>query len=117
MKPRLNMDKIAKALRGERRGPVTAKGGYFGALNLAADIAERFKVPQTGGRPTDPSWTERRQLPLRPETLERLEKLAATIRERGGGEVHPMQLAALLLEKAAENVSEEDALGLLAPER
>ena len=113
MKPRLNLDKIAKGLGGERRGPVTAMGGYFGAMNLAADIAERFKVPQTGGRPTDPSWTERRQLPLRPETLERLEKLALKIRERGGGEVHPMQLAALLLEKAAENVSETDALGLV----
>jgi hypothetical protein len=113
MKPRLNMDKIAKALGGERRGPVTATGGHFGALNLAADIAARFKVPQTGGRSTDPTWTERRQLPLHPKTLERLEKLAATIRERGGGEVHPMQLAALLLEKAAQNVSDEDVLGLV----
>jgi hypothetical protein len=112
MKPRLNMDKIAKGLGGERRGPVTAKGGYFGALNLAADITERFKVPQTGGRPTDPSWTERRQLPLRPETLERLEKLAMAIREHGGGEIHPMQLAALLLERVTANISEEDALGL-----
>ena len=112
MKPRLNMDKIAKGLGGERRGPVTAKGGYFGALNLAADITERFKVPQTGGRPTDPSWTERRQLPLRPETLERLEKLAMAIREHGGGEIHPMQLAALLLEKATASISKEDALGL-----
>lgn len=112
MKPRLNMDKIAKGLGGERRGPATAKGGYFGALNLAADITERFKVPQTGGRPTDPSWTERRQLPLRPETLERLEKLAMAIREHGGGEIHPMQLAALLLEKATASISDEDALGL-----
>jgi hypothetical protein len=113
MKPRLNMDKIAKGLGGERRGSVAAKGGHFGALNLAADIAARFKVPEKGGRPTDPSWTERRQLPLRPETLERLEKLAAKIRERGGGEVHPMQLAALLLEKAANGMSEEDVLGLV----
>ena len=113
MKPRLNMDKIAKGLGGERRGSVAAKGGHFGALNLAADIAERFKVPLKGGRPTDPSWTERRQLPLRPETLQRLEKLSAKIRERGGGEVHPMQLAALLLEKAANGMSEEDVLGLV----
>jgi hypothetical protein len=95
----------------------TAKGGYFGALNLAADITERFKVPQTGGRPTDPSWTERRQLPLRPETLERLEKLAMTIREHGGGEIHPMQLAALLLEKATASISDEDALGLVGRAR
>ena len=113
MKPRLNMDKITNALGGERRGPVIAKGGYFGALNLAADVAQRFKVPQTGGRPTDPTWTERRQLPLRPGTLDRLEKLAATISKRGGRDVQPMQLAALLLEKAAEIVSDEDAAGLV----
>ena len=114
MKPRLNMDKIAKGLSGERRGPVTVKGGYFGALNLAADVAARFKVPQTGGRSTDPSWTERRQLPLRPETLQRLEKLATAIRQHGGGDVHPMQIAALLLEKVAESATEEEILGLVA---
>jgi len=113
MKTPLDMDKIAKGLGGERVGPVSAKGGYFGALTLAADIAARFKTPQTGGRPTDPKWTERRQLPLRRETLQRLEKLSAQIRERGGGEVHPMQLAALLLEKAAENVTDAEALGLV----
>lgn len=113
MKPRLNMDKIAKGLGGERRGPVSATGGHFGAMNVAADIAARFKTPRNGGRPTDPSWTERRQVPLQPKTLQRLEKLAAQIRENGGGEVHPMQLAALLLEKAAENLSESDALGLV----
>ena len=46
MKARLDMDKIAKALGGERRGSVTAKGGYLGALNLAADVSGRFKLPQ-----------------------------------------------------------------------
>jgi hypothetical protein len=117
MKPRLNIDKIAKAIGGERRGPVTAKGGHFGALNLAADVAARFKVPETGGRSTDPSWTERRQLPLRPETLARLEKLATTIREHGGGSVHPMQIAALLLEKIAESATEEEILGWVAEGR
>jgi hypothetical protein len=110
----LDMDKIAKGLGGERVGPVSAKGGHFGAMNLAADIAARFKTPQNGGRSTDPKWTERRQLPLRRETLQRLEKLSAQIRERGGGEVHPMQLAALLLEKAAENISDAEALGLVS---
>lgn len=55
MRARLDMDKIAKALGGERRGSVTAKGGYFGALNLAADVSARFKVPPNGGRRTDPS--------------------------------------------------------------
>ena len=46
MRARLDLDKIAKALGGERRGSVTAKGGYFGALNLDADVSARFKVPQ-----------------------------------------------------------------------
>jgi hypothetical protein len=55
MKPRLNMDKIARALGGERRGPVIAAvAGHFGALNLAADIAQRFRVRQTEDRSTDP---------------------------------------------------------------
>lgn len=113
MKARIDMDKIVKGLGGERRGPMKATGGHLGALALAAEVAERFKAPQNGGRSTDPNWTERRQLPLRPETLRRLESLAATIRERGGAEVHPMQLAALLLEKLARNASDDDALGLI----
>lgn len=117
MKTPLDMDKIAKGLGGERVGPVAAGGGHFGAMNLAADIVARFKTPQNGGRPTDPKWTERRQLPLRRETLQRLEKLSAQIRERGGGEVHPMQLAALLLEKAAENVTDAEALGRVGRRR
>jgi hypothetical protein len=32
----LDMDHIAKSLGAQRRGKVAAKGGYFGALNLAA---------------------------------------------------------------------------------
>jgi hypothetical protein len=46
-----------------------------------------------------------------------LEKLATTIRDHGGGEVHPMQIAALLLEKVAENATEAEILGLVAEGR
>jgi hypothetical protein len=74
MKPRLNVDKIAKGLGGERRGPFTATGGHFGALNLTADIVARFRVPQTG-------------------------------------------VASQLLEKVAENATEEEILGLVAEGR
>ena len=59
-KPKLNMDKIAKTLGAERRGKVEARSGYFGAMQLLADIDARFRVPSGGGRPTDPGWTERR---------------------------------------------------------
>ncbi len=96
----LDIERIAKELGAERRGKVVARGGYFGALQLAAEIASRFRVPEGGGRPTDPSWSEQRLVRLSPKTLERLEKL--------GEQTHasPMQVAALLLEKAVQTVVE-----------
>lgn len=104
MKTKLDMDKIARGLGAERRGKIAASGGYFGAMQLLADIEERFRVPSGGGRPTDPRWTERRLVPLAPRTLERLEQIAAKVREHGGVSVEPMQLAALLLEKTTEDL-------------
>ncbi len=58
-----------------QRFQVTASGGYFGALQRLADIKARFLVPSGGGRPTDPSWTERRLVPLAPRTLKRLQEI------------------------------------------
>jgi hypothetical protein len=92
----LDMDRIAKQLGAERRGNVSARGGYFGALQLAAEITARFRVPEGGGRATDPSWSEQRLVRLSPQTLERLEKLAEQT------QASPMQVAALLLEKAVQ---------------
>ncbi len=117
MKTRLDMDKIAKGLGAERRGAVVSSGGYFGARQLLADIEARFHVPSGGGRPTDPSWTERRLLPLAPRTLKRLEELAAKVREHGGANLEPMQLAALLIEKTTEQLSESEAEELIRPKR
>lgn len=113
MKKSLNMDKIAKGLRAERRGKVAATGGYFGAQELLAEVEARFRVPAGGGRSTDPNWTERRLVPLAPGTLERLERFAAGVRERLGVSVQPMQLAALLLEKSIEELSDAKASELL----
>ena len=117
MKTRLDMDKIAKGLGAERRGKVSTTAGYFGALQLLAEIEARFRVPGGGGRPTDPRWSERRLVPLAPRTLERLEKITAKVREHGGVSVEPMQLAALLLEKMAEKLSEDEARDLISPRR
>jgi hypothetical protein len=64
MKVRIDTDKIARGLGAERRGMVAASGGYFGAIQLLADIEARFRVPAGGGRPTDAAWTERRLVPL-----------------------------------------------------
>lgn len=105
MKTQLDMDKIAEALGAERRGKVFGSGGgYVGAMQLLADIEARFRVPASGGRPTDPRWTERRLVPLAPRTLARLEAIAAKVREDQGVNVEPMQLAALLLEKTTASL-------------
>jgi hypothetical protein len=116
MKPQLDMDKIARALGAERRGKVSASGGYFGAKQLLADIEARFRVPTGGGRPTDPGWTERRLLPLAPKTLKKLEEMSAKVREHGMN-VEPMQLAALLIEKTADQLNERQAEDLVRPRR
>jgi hypothetical protein len=113
MKKKLDMGKIAKGLGAERHGKVCAEGGYFGAIGLLAEVQARFRVPQRGGRATDPAWTERRLVALAPATLRRLGALAARVGKRGGVQLAPMQLAALLLEQTAKRLGEEDAEALL----
>ncbi len=117
MKRKLDMERIAKGLGAERRGKVCATGGYFGAMQLLADVEAKFRVPAGGGRPTDPRWTERRLVPLALETLERLEDITARVRKHGGINVEPMQLAALLLEKTTRQLSEAEAEKLVRPQR
>src|SRR5438093_800100 len=109
MATRLDMEKIAWGLGARRPGKVASSGGYFGALQLLAEIEARFRVPAGGGRATDPRWTERRLVPLAPRTLQRLYELTARVREHSGVRVRPMQLAALLLEKATEQLDEQEA--------
>jgi hypothetical protein len=117
MKRQLDMDKIARGLGAERRGKVSATSGYFGAMQLLADVEAKFRVPAGGGRPTDPRWTERRLVPLAPEALERLEEITSRVRAHGGVNVEPMQLAALLLEKTARQLGEAEAEQLVRPRR
>src|SRR4051812_44504621 len=90
------MDRIAKDLGAERRGKVASRGGYFGAVQLAAEVAARLRVPDGGGRATDPSWSEQRLVRLSTTTLEQLEQLAEKVH------ASPMQVAALLLEQAVQ---------------
>jgi hypothetical protein len=117
MKARLDMDRIAKGLGAQRQGRVVAKGGYFGGLQLLAEVEARFRVPEGGGRATDRTWTERRLIPLAPRTLQRLAELTARMREHGTVNVEPMQLAGLLLEKTTEQLNEKDAERLVAPRK
>src|SRR2546425_6644179 len=109
MKRKLDMDRIAKGLGAERRGKVSATGGYFGAMQLLADVEAKFRVPAGGGRPTDPRWTERRLVPLALETLERFEGITAPGRQHGGINVGPMELSALIIEKTTSQMSQAGA--------
>ena len=111
------MGKIASALGAERKGKISGTGGYFGARQLLAEVEARFRAPAGGGRATDPRWTERRLVPLAPRTLERLQTITASVRERDGVNLEPMQLAALLLEKTTEQLSEREAEDLVRSRR
>ncbi len=113
MTAHLDMEKIAKGLGAERRGKIASSGGFFGALQVAEEVRARFRVPAKGGRATDPTWTERRLVPLKPETLARLEALAVELQKQSDVGVGPMQLAAMLLERSIEQMSEYDAEELL----
>ena len=84
-------------------------GGYPGAAQLAAEVQARFQVPPGGGRPTDPSWSDKRLVPIAPRTLKRLEHMAKRLHEYTGTRVEPMQLAAILLETTTESLAAEDA--------
>jgi hypothetical protein len=98
---KLDLDKLARGLGADRRGRVKAGAGYFGAAQLAAELAQRLRVPPKGGRPTDPTWTERRIVPLHQRTLERLNADADLLC------IEPMQLAALLIEKGLDSVEQD----------
>jgi hypothetical protein len=105
MSETLDMERIANELGAERRGKVSPRGGYFGALQLAAEISARFRVPEGGGRATDPTWSEQRLVRLSPKTLEQLEKLAEQ------AHASPMQVAALLLERVVQAIVSQEQVG------
>jgi hypothetical protein len=102
---KIDINDIAKRLGGEARGKVSAKTGYFGALALAAEVERRFRKPAGGGRATDPDWTVQRLVRFKPDTVERLEHLARALSERGQ-RLAPMQVAALLIERATKEVEQ-----------
>jgi hypothetical protein len=58
------------------------------------------------GRPSDPTWTVQRKLSMTEETLATLERIAESL-STDERRVSPMQVAALLVEDAAERLSTE----------
>src|SRR2546426_9494858 len=105
MKRKLDMDRIAEGLGAERRGKVSATGGYFGAMQLLADVEAKFRVPAGGGGPTDPRWTERRLVPLALKTLERLGGITAPGRKHRGIKPEPNQPVAPIIQKTTRQMS------------
>ena len=100
------IQKIAKGLGATIRKPVPdVGGGPFGAARLAAVLSTRLQ--STRGRPSDPTWSVSRQIPMREETLSQLQKLAKSFSSEGRS-ISPMQVAAQLLEKSLEQVRKEE---------
>ena len=116
-KRKIDSDKIAEGLRSRKGGAVYATGGYSGAAQLAAEVRARFQVPDGGGRPTDPSWSDKRLVPIAPQTLERLKAMAKRLHDETGVRVEPMQLAAILLETTADQIDAEELDRLVAVPR
>lgn len=106
MKRQPDIDKIAKALGAERKGSVHSRSGYFGAVQLVAEVQARFRTPAGGGRGTDPSWTEKRLVPLAPSTLARLEQLSDDLGKQGV-RATPLQVAAMLLERVIREMDDD----------
>jgi hypothetical protein len=111
---KVNIDKIAKRLGATRRGTVEARSGYFGAMELLAEVQRRFHVPPTGGRATDPSLTVQRQIALQDRTYKRLVAMAKRLSKATGRSIGPLQVGTLLLEHAAHEVGEADIAKMLA---
>jgi len=63
MKPKLDMNKIAKGLGAERRGPWRPVEAILAPCSSPLKFRPGFRTPV---RATDPSWTERRLVPLAP---------------------------------------------------
>jgi hypothetical protein len=105
---RIDHGRLARNLGATIRGRVSAGAGYFGALQVAEEVRRRFRHPQGGGRARDPRWTEKRLLPVRPETLARLEQLADRVSDVVEHRVDPLQVAALLVERDLDQLSDTE---------
>ena len=101
---------LAKNLRSRISGRVRPNAGYFGALQVAEDVRRRFKPAVGGGRGRDPEWTLKRLMPVRPETLTRLQALAAQVSEIVEFRVEPLQVAALLVERDLDRLDDHEVV-------
>jgi hypothetical protein len=66
--------------------------------------ARRGRLRSSGGRPTEPSWSIKRQIPFAPEVWDMLGDLAR-LNSKEGHTVGPGQLAGFILEEAVRQRS------------
>lgn len=108
---------LAKNLRSRISGRVRPNAGYFGALQVAEDVRRRFKPAVGGGRGRDPEWTLKRLMPVRAETLTRLQALAARVSEIVEFRVEPLQVAALLVDRDLDRLDDHEVEALTSAAR
>jgi hypothetical protein len=102
----IDPQEFARLLGAKIAGEVSdVGGGPFGMARLAR-LMHQTLTPSQGerpGRPTNPNWTTRCKVPVSAATLEKLTQLAENMSmpER---KVSPMQVAALLLEEAVNQM-------------
>lgn len=102
--------RLARNLGSRVSGHPRADAGYFGALQVAEEVRRRFKSAPAGGRARDPEWTEKRLLPVRPETLTRLQELSVRVSEIVEFRVEPLQIAALLVERDLDRLDDREVV-------
>ena len=105
---KLDHAQLSRVMGSTIRGRASAKSGFFGALQLAETVRRRFRLPTRGGRARDPRWTMKRLIPVKPETLARLERLADEVSGLVEYRVEPLQVAAVLIERDLERLSERE---------
>ncbi len=96
------------ALGGDVVIPNLDRSGALSATEILATRSwfdrRRHQLASSGGRPTNPSWTLKRQVPLAPATWSTLKSLAASWSD-SERRLGPGQVAAFLLEEAVSVVS------------
>ena len=80
MSTTLDMERIAKELGAERRGKVSAHGGYFGALQLAAEVASRSRVSESP--PSSNELVKELDKIARKEVQDQVRELKRIVREQ-----------------------------------
>jgi hypothetical protein len=97
------LDSFKDALGGDVIRPGIERARGLSAVEVLATRSwfdrHRSEISSSGGRPTNPKWTIKRQVPLAPETWNELKALAL-LWGTNGRKLGPGHVAAFLLEDA-----------------